>query len=187
MASRATVSERLSKALESVSLVRIETSPRNSEIVDGFVVGIGVKWVLIAQTGNGGYLDEGLMAVRRKDIVNVRTDASFEQRFAHTQPEWPPTAPDGVNLDTTAALIRSLSQISPLIGIEQERRFHDQMRWIGIVDEIGNGWLWLHQTRPDASWHKRPLGYKLRHITKVTILDRYLTGLAAIAGTQPPN
>lgn len=170
-----------------MSLVRMKTSPRNSEIVDGFVVGIGVKWVLVAQTGNGGYLDEGLAAVRLKDVVKVRTDSSFEHRFAQTQPEWPPTAPDGVDLDGTEALIRSLSQISPLIGIEQERRFDSPMRWIGIVDEIGDGWLWLHQTRPDASWHKRPLGYKLRRITKVTIADRYLSGLAAIAGTHPPN
>ena len=187
MASRTKVSRRLTKAFDSTSLVRIETSPRNSEILDGFVVGIGAKWVLIAQTGNGGYLDEGLAAVRRKDILKVRMDSSFEHRFAQTQPEWPPTAPDGVKLNATAALIQSLSQISPLNGIEQERRFHSPMRWIGIVDEIGNGWLWLHQTRPDASWHKRPLGYKLPRITKVTISDRYLTGLAAIAGTHPPS
>lgn len=187
MASRARVSRRLAKALDSRCLVRIETSPRNAERLDGFVVGIGAQWVLVAETGNGGYLDEGLTAIRRKDIVKVKRDSSFEGRFAQTQPEWPPTAPDGVDLDATAALIRSLSQVSPLIGIEQERRFHSPMRWIGVVDEIGKGWLWLHQTRPDASWHKRPLGYKLSRITKVSIADRYLTGLAAIAGTHPPS
>jgi hypothetical protein len=187
MGSSAKVSRRLTKAFNPTSLVRIETSPRNSESLDGFVVGIGAKWVLVAQTGNGGYLDEGLAAVRRKDIVKVRTDSSFECRFAQIQPEWPPVAPAGVELEATAALIQSLSKISPLIGIEQERRFHSPMRWIGVVDEIGKGWLWLHEVRPDASWHKRPLGYKLSRITKVTISDRYLTGLAAIAGTHPPR
>ncbi|HZM83448.1 MAG TPA: hypothetical protein VFC19_47645 [Candidatus Limnocylindrales bacterium] len=145
---------------------------------------IGSKWVLIAQTRDGGFFD-GLVAVRRKEIVKVAKSSSFEGRFAQTQPDWPPSAPAEIDLDTTRGLIRDLSQISPLIGIEQERRFHTTMTWIGVVDKVGKGWLWLHETRPDASWHKRPLGYKLSRITKVAISDQYQTGLAAIAGTTP--
>ncbi len=145
---------------------------------------IGSKWVLVAQTRDGGFFD-GLVAVRRKEIVKVGRHSSFEGRFAQTQPDWPPSAPAKIDLDTTRGLIRDLSQISPLIGIEQERRFHSAMTWIGVVDEVSKGWLWLHETRPDASWHKRPLGYKLSRITKVVISDQYQTGLAAIAGTTP--
>ena len=37
----------------------------------------------------------------------------------------------------------------------------------------------------EAVGELRPLGYKLRRITKVFISDRYLTALAAIAGTGP--
>jgi hypothetical protein len=120
-------------------------------------------------------------------VVKVRTDSSFEERFARTQPEWPPTAPADLDLDTTAGLLRGMSAISPLLAIEQERRFHSQMAWIGVVDKVTKRWLWLHEVRPNATWRKRPLGYKLRRITKVFISDRYLTALAAIAGTGPTH
>ncbi|MEV6344388.1 hypothetical protein [Actinoplanes sp. NPDC051851] len=79
-----------------------------------------------------------------------------------------------------------MSAISPLLAIEQERRFDTSMAWIGVLDEITERWLWLHEVRPNATWRKRPTGYKLRHITKAFISDRYLIGLAAIVATRNP-
>lgn len=186
MTSRVSKADRLRRAVQSKALVRIKRSPRNADRVDGIVVAVGSKWALIAQTGDGGFF-EGLVAIRVKDVVKVKKDSSFEGRFAQTQPEWPPTAPADLDLDTTAGLIKGMSPISSLFGIEQERRFHSQMAWIGVVDEVTSGWLWLHEVRPDATWRKRPLGYKLRRITKVFISSRYLTALAAIAGTGPAH
>lgn len=46
-AGRRKVSKRVTKALGSTSLMRIETAPRNAESMDGFVVGTGAKWVLV--------------------------------------------------------------------------------------------------------------------------------------------
>lgn len=184
MSPKAEIVEQLIDAMESRSLVRIRRSPRNADRVKGFPVAIGTKWVLFAETGDGGFFD-GQTAVRLKDIARVKRDSSFEERFAWTQPEWPPTAPAGIDLNSTSGLIKGVSQVSPLIGVEQEGRHASRMKWIGVVDEIGKGWLWLHEVRPDASWHKRPLGYRLRRITKVAILDRYLIALSDIAGTSP--
>jgi hypothetical protein len=177
---------RLRRAAESQALVRIKRSPRNADQVDGIVVAVGSKWALIAHTGDGGFF-EGLVAVRVKDVEKVRKDTSFKERFARTQPEWPPTAPADLDLDTTAGLLRGMSAISPLLAIEQERRFHSQMAWIGVVDEVTKRWLWLHEVRPNATWCKRPSGYKLRRITKIFISDRYLIALAATAGTAPTH
>jgi hypothetical protein len=184
MTSTASTADRLRRAVESQALVRISRSPRNADRVDGFVVAVGSKWALMAQTSDGGFFD-GVVAVRVKDIVKVKKDSSFEARFAETQQEWPPRAPADLDLDATAGPIKSLSAISPLIGIEQERRFDSQMVWIGVVDEVSQGRLGLHEVRPDAMWKKGPLGYKLRRITKVAVSTRYLTALASIAGTAP--
>jgi hypothetical protein len=184
--SRVGKADRLRRAAGSQALVRIKRSPRNADRVDGIVVAVGSKWALIAPTGDGGFL-EGLVAIRVKDVVKVGKDSSFAERFARTQPEWPPTAPAGLDLDTTAGLLRGMSAISPLLAIEQERRFHSQMAWIGIVDDVTERWLWLYEVRPNATWCKRPLGYKLRRITKVFISSRYLTALEAIAGTGPTH
>ncbi len=187
MPSKAEVAKRLAAAARSRALIRIERTPRNADLLDGYVVGVGSKWVLISRTGDGGYLDEGLVAIRRKDISTLREDTSFEGQFARSQPGWPPSAPSELDLDTTRGLVRGMSQLSPLIGIEQEHRFRSQMIWIGVVDQVGEGWLWLREVSPDASWHEEALGYKLRRITKVTISDRYQTALASIAGTAPPR
>ena len=182
--SRVGKADRLRRAAESQTLVRIKRSPRNADRIHGIVVGVGSKWALIADTGDAGFF-EGWVAIRVKDVVKVKKDSSFRERFAQTQPEWPPTAPANLDLDTTAGLLNGMSAISPLLAIEQERRFHSQMAWIGVVDEVTRRWLWLHEVRPNATWRKRPLGYKLRRITKVFIANRYLTALAAIAGTEP--
>lgn len=179
-----TSSKMLRRAAGSQALVQIERSPRNADRIDGIVLAVGAKWALIADTGDGGFF-EGLVALRVKDVVKVKKDLSFQERFARTQPEWPPTAPADLDLDTTPGLLRSMSAISPLVAIEQERRFRSRMTWIGVVHEITKPWLWLREVRPDATWHKRPRGYELRRITKVSVSDRYLTALAAIAGTEP--
>jgi hypothetical protein len=182
--SRVGKADRLRRAAKSRALVRITRSPRNADRVDGIVVAVGSKWALIAHTGDAGFF-EGLVAIRVKDVVKVKKDSSFAEHFARTQPEWPPSAPADLDLDTTAGLLRSMSAVSPLLAIEQERRF--SLMWVGVIDEVTRRWLWLHEVRPNATWHKRPLGYKLRRITKVVISDRYLTALAAIAGTAPTH
>ena len=164
--------------------MRIDRSPRNADRVDGIVVAVGAKWALIADTGDGGYFD-GLVAVRVKDVVKVKKDTSFARRFVRTQPGWPPTAPADLDLDSTAGLLRGMSAISPLLGVEQERRFHSRMMWVGVIDRVTKRWLGLHDVRPDATWHKRPQQFNLRRITKVLVSDRYLTALAAVAGTEP--
>jgi hypothetical protein len=183
---RVSKANRLCRAAKCQALVRIKRSPRNADQVDGIVVAVGSKWALIAHTGDGGFF-EGLVAIRVKEVVTVRRDSSFEERFARAQPEWPPTAPAELDLDTTAGLLRGMSAISPLVAIEQERRFQSPMTWIGVVDQVTRRWLWLREVRPDATWRKRPLGFKLRRITKVFISNRYLTALAAIAGTGPTH
>jgi hypothetical protein len=181
MGARAEIARQLDDAVESRSLVRIRRSPRNADTVGGFPLTVGPKWVLVAQTGDGGFFD-GLVAIRLKDIVEVQQDTTFERRFAQTQPEWPPTAPGAIDLATTGGLLRDLSQTWPLIRIEQESLRNGAMIWIGVVDEIDDGWLLLREVRPDATWRKRPRGYQLKGITKVVVADRYLTALSAIAG-----
>lgn len=187
MSSRAKIAKQLAAAARSKALVRIERTPRNADQLDGFVVGIGSKWVLISRTGDGGYLDEGFVAIRRKEISTLREDTSFEEQFARSQAGWPPSAPAELDLDTTSGLVRGMSQVSPMIGIEQEHRFHSEMVWIGVVGQVDKGWLWLREVGPDAAWRDEAVGYKLRRITKVTISDRYQTALASIAGALPPH
>jgi len=130
----------------------------------------------------GGYFD-GYTAVRVRDVRRVRRDRTFEGAFARTQPEWPATAPDGVDLDSTKGMLRTLAATAPLIGIEKE---HERSAiWIGALVGLRRGGVGLHEVRPDATWHRRPLWYERRAVTKATVGNHYLTGLAAVAGARP--
>lgn len=170
----------LKRAAESLTLVRVHRSPRNADRVDGFVLEVGRKWVLIADTRDGGFFD-GLVAVRLKHVVSVEQDVTFASRFSRTQPEWPPTASAPFDLDTTQGLLRDLSRLSPVIAIEQEGRFDTAMMWVGKVTEISDGRLWLLEVRPNAKWRKRERGYRLKRITKASVGDEYLTALTTVA------
>ena len=67
MGLRKDVIDRLRQATESMTLVRIDRSLRNADRVDGFVLALGSKSVLVAQTRDGGFFD-GLVAIRLKDV-----------------------------------------------------------------------------------------------------------------------
>ena len=87
--SRGGEADLLRRVAESQALVRIKRSPRNTDRIDGIVVGVGSKWALIADTGDAGFF-EGWVAVRVKDVVKVKKDSSFWERFAKRSPSGRP-------------------------------------------------------------------------------------------------
>jgi len=177
------VRRRLQDAQESVVMVRV-CRHSDPEMVSGFVVDIGRKWVLLVRTMDGGFTD-GHIAIRLSDIRKVSKDTSFEGRFARTLPDWPPRAPheEPIDLDRTRGLLRSFGTPGALVGIESTHR--TSSTWIGIPNDIVGRWFYLWEVRPDASWHEQPLGYRLRKIVMVYSGSHYLRGLAAVAGEPP--
>jgi len=163
-------------------MLRIERKPKFADRLDGFIVGVGSKWALLARIAEGHF--DGYFAFRIRDVRRIRSDTTFMGAFARTQPEWPPTSPFEHALDSTEGVILALGQSGPLFGILKDNE-HDAM-WVGGYDDIIKKMVYLHEVRPDASWHDEPLGYKLKAITGVETGTRYMTALAAISGTEPP-
>lgn len=147
------------------------------------MVGVGPKWVLVQATRDGGYFD-GWVACRTTDVAKVRVDDSFEGKFGRTLPDWPPAPPADLDLTSTKRLIRSLSSVVSIVGIEQERRRRG-CQWIGVPVGVDRGWLGLREVRPDATWEDQPVGYRLRQITKVEVANAYQVALAQMAGEPP--
>jgi hypothetical protein len=174
---------KLDESIGSQYLLRIDRHPLHAGHVQGFVVGIGKKWALLAQTMDGGYFD-GYVAFRVADVSRIRRDHTFESTFAQTQPEWPPSVPFDIDLDKTVNVISALAANAPLVGIQKERE--REAIWIGVLYQSDRKRVWLHEVRPNASWHKRPLSYRLKAVTSVMTGDRYLTGLSSMAGSPPP-
>jgi hypothetical protein len=179
------VSARLRRAVDDESLLRIALASRPGQMVDGFVVAVGNKWALLQRTMSGGFFD-GHVAIRLREIAAIRNSSSFESSFARTQPEWPPAAParpTTLDLDTTSGMLTSLLLPGELFGIERNKKY--DATWIGVPDELTRHWLYMWEVRPDATWHERPFGYRLRTITMVTINDHYQRGLAVVADEPP--
>lgn len=177
---------KLRRAMCAQSVVCIARSSKYADVLEGFVVAVGQEWAVTHNLREGGYFD-GYSAFRWKDVERVHEQDDFSRRFEQTLSTWPPRYPDGVELDSAEAVVRSTAARSALVGIEQERR--RSAMWVGELDEVTSKWTWLLEVRPDATWRSEPLGYKNRRITLVTIDSLYLQALATIAGpsAQPSS
>lgn len=162
---------------------RSEPSARYS----GYVLAIGSKWVLLAQIAEGGFFD-GHIAFRLRDLLHVRNDRSFESQATKLRPEWPPRAPVGLagaDLGRTRSVLEAFGADGDLIAVQKDRQ--PGSLWVGTLDEVRRHWVSLLEVRPDATWHDRPLWYRLRRIAAVERGGQYLRGLADVAGTEPPG
>ncbi|KQZ24398.1 MULTISPECIES: hypothetical protein [unclassified Microbacterium] len=177
------VSRRLHKALQRAqdtkSILRIERKPKFADRVDGIVLRIGEQWILMAQTADGGYFD-GYVLLRLRDVARLTPDETFAHEFVRFQPEWPPSFPFDVDLDDTASALSGFARQGELVGIQKENE--RSAIWIGTPDDVTSRYIYLNEVRPDATWHPRPLGYKLRSITMAEVGTRYLIGLSEVAG-----
>jgi hypothetical protein len=160
-------------------MIRVERVPKFADRLDGFVVAVGDEWALLSQSSDGGFFN-GYVAFRLGDVKRINRDMTFETAFAKTQPEWPPADPYEVGLSSTKDVLEALGRGGALIGIQKDNE--RSAIWIGRLDEVRKRFVYLHEVRPDATWHSAPLGYKVKAITTVEVATHYLQGLAAIAG-----
>lgn len=181
----AKVRRKLLGARDEQSYVQLDRVSRKGQSVDGFVVAVGRRWVLVQRVMDGGFFD-GYVVLRLREIRRVRLSTSFQGVFARSQPEWPPAAPSGLetlDLDRTRGVLEAMSARGGLFGIERDRK-HDAV-WIGVFDEVVKPYLYLWEVGPDASWHEVPQGYKIRTIMMFVFDDHYQRGLASVAGPAP--
>ncbi len=176
--------ERLLSAITENVVVRVNRKPKYAEPLYGFVVRVGANWALMAQVSDGGYAD-GFVAFRVDNVARVERDRTIATTFAQSQPDWPRQYPHDVDLDHTRGLITSFGGSGGLIGIEKERE--RKALWVGILDEIIDHHVYLHEVRPDGTWHDEPLGYRLSAVTAIYVQTRYLAALRAVAGSVPPG
>lgn len=185
--SPAKIRSKLGSQIGSDQIVNIRRRSRPGYTIDGFVLAVGRRWVLLSKTTEGGHFD-GYAAIRISDIKNVRPDRSFQSDFAKTRPEWPPALPSArgrLDLDTNRGMLRSLLAPNHIAGIERNLRV--DATWIGVPYDMTKKFLYLWEVTPQATWNEAPFGYRLKTITTVIFDDRYQTALAAMAGDPPAD
>ena len=173
------IREKLQRALSDQRLVRISRDLLYADVETGVVVALGAKWVLIRSVVDGGYLD-GFQALRVRDITAVERDKSFAATAIDLLPGTPGSLPDApIDLDSLVGLVASVGADGRLLGLEKERQ--RRALWIGTLDEVDKKWLWLNEITFRGRWKKKPLGYRMRAITKISFGGRYMEALQLAA------
>lgn len=166
-------------------LLRISRTIRRSDKIDGFVVGVGQAWVLLAVLDPNIYLN-GYTALRLGDVSKVKRrggPVTFVGRALAARGEWPPVAVD-VDLDSVADLVRTGSNVAPLVTLHVEEDDPD-VCYVGRPVRFTNRSVRLLEITPQAEWRDRPTKWSLADVTRVDFGGRYEEALALIGGAPP--
>lgn len=184
-ASKVDIQTQLEKAADDRALVRLSRSIRRSDKLEGFVVRLGVHWVLVAVLDPSIFLD-GFAAVRLSQISKVTRRGgpdSFVGRALALRDQWPPATLE-VNLDRTADLLRTAGESFPLVTVHLEAD-DPEVCFVGRCVGFTSRSVELLEISPEAEWDARPTKYALAALSRVEMGGRYEAALAAVGGEPP--
>ena len=153
--------------------------------IEGFVVQLGEKWVLIARTRDGGHFN-GHSLVRIRSVLRVYGGRSFEAVFARTLPNWPPQPLEHANtvdLDTTKGMLETAVPADKMVGLEFSHR--PGAMNIGRITGIASRRVVLQEVDPAAQWSAETSTWRISRIVALTMGYEYQRALASVAGTPP--
>jgi len=177
-----TIVKRLSAVAGTEELVRVHRTIHRADRVDGFVVGIGERWVLLNVFDPDMFLD-GYAALRLGDIKRVERRGgpdSFPLRALRHFGQFP-SVPDGVDLDTIEGPLASLGTKYPLLIIHVEQ-LDPRICYVGKLVSTSKRSLRLFEINPDATWDEKPTKWALKEVRRVEAGSRYAEALHAVGG-----
>lgn len=183
---RAKVLRRLRRALEEKAPVRIRRR-YDADPIDGFVVGVGRRWVAVARLSDGMDPD-GHDLVRIKDIRKVgigNGSAVLGERVLKARDHWPLTGPV-VRLDSLDEVLEGAGRGGALVAVHAERRSPDRF-WVGrLAGRDEDGGVLLDGLDAAAEWEgDEPHTFRPKELTRLTVGDAYVAALALVAPARP--
>ena len=183
---RGELESKLAAAKAGRAPVRI-TSKLETGWANGYVVGASERWLLLLLIGDG-IAYAGFQAYRLQDVAaieNPAPHADFYQAALRKRGQRRPRLPK-IDLSSTGALIRSVSEHSTLITIHREK-VNPGCCQIGQFVESSSTWVSLWEVTPDATWDDAPTKYRLAEITRVDFGGPYEEALALVAVKPSPR
>ncbi|MEU3566230.1 hypothetical protein [Kitasatospora sp. NPDC006786] len=166
--------------------VRLRRSIPGADRLEGFVLGTGPVWTLLA-TCTDHRLD-GWSAVRTADLHKVRDRGGPESltvRVLRRRGLWPVRPPGAdLPLDDLPGLLTAACAEYGLIALHTERRDPGAC-WVGTVTALRPASLRLHEVDPEARWHPEPTKFRFEDVTRVDLGDHYTSVLREFAGPRP--
>ena len=167
--------------------LRVIRTIEKAERVDGYLVAVGKRWLLLFTQREGdpsGYVALPLRTLRR---ISRAPGRRFVRRSFQAHSAWPPAAPTVfIDLDRgVRELIDSAAAGFPLVTLFTECD-HPGVCYIGQPVRWGRRKLHLQEVDPRGRWQRKPAPHRIASITRVDFGGRYETNLATVAGTRPP-
>ncbi|MFN8075828.1 MAG: hypothetical protein U0Q15_10465 [Kineosporiaceae bacterium] len=179
---RDAVVERLRRAEDEQVLVTVDPG-READDIDGYVVGVGEVWFVLALLDDRIVLD-GWAALRIADVraVHLRRQGEWMRPALRQRGQWPPAAPTTVpELDTPRGPVESWRH-EPLVTVHDEQ---PDRCYIGVARGLDERFLRLQEVTPRAAWTDRLTKYPVDEITRIDIGGRYEEALLISAGPPP--
>jgi len=177
-----TPAQRLERALQDRELVSIERSI-SDEVFDGYVLGVGSAWVLIAPVETSVLRLNGLTALRVEDLELVEVpESTFVARALEHQGEAPPAVT--LALDDLKALVEDGVGRFPLATLHAEGGEFSEVL-IGVPVAWSEGTVELLEIDADAEWMDDTQVLQVGDVTRVDFGGRYEQLLWELGGPPP--
>lgn len=176
---------RLEYAEQKMLLVHIRRWIPDADRLEGFVVGVGKKWVALQCLSDRVEFD-GWQLLRVKDIQAVSVDPDpncFEVKALKARSLWPPTAPE-LNLDDVVDVLSAVTAVAPMISVFDEFDRSD-VCWIGAVRALDESKLRLLQVNTRGGWARKPRSFDPADVTRIDFGGGYEEALGLVAGLPP--
>lgn len=175
----------LTSALSHHEIVNIARAIPKADELEGFIVALGPDWFLLHLLDDGMFLN-GYVALRMRDIREVAVmggpDSFPARALRHYGDEV--RRPEGVDLATTASLLRTIGERYPVISIHAEVVEPDAC-YVGAIVETVPDAVILREISPEATWDEETTRWDVEEITRVDLGGRYEMALTAVGGAPP--
>jgi hypothetical protein len=175
---------RLSRAQQNQLLETVRRWIPDADRLEGFVVGIGQKWVALQRLSDRIAFD-GWQLIRVKDIQAVSVDPDpdcFEVKALKARSLWPPSAPD-LALDDVVSAVDSASGPTAMVSVFDEFD-RPEVCWIGEVTSLGDSKLHLLEVNT-RGWARKARTFDPADITRIDFGGGYEEALRLVAGSPP--
>jgi hypothetical protein len=167
----------LAELAEQQALVRVDRKPMDPFRLDGFVLAVSKKFLLLQLVDGHTMTLNGYSVVRLADIREVQIESTFVPR-ALAQLERQPTPLPNLNLADWPSLLASAGHLYPLLTLEREKK-RPGCCYIGQIERLTRNNAYLRTVDTQARWDDIEK-FKLADLTQVEFDDGYSAALLAV-------
>ena len=158
-------------------VVRIDRKPLDKHPLEGFVVGVSGKLLLLHLVDGNTLLVSGYAVVRLSDIRAYRIDKTFVTRALRLM-ERVPVIPEGVDLTDWESVLASLKNRCPLLMLEMEKK-EPGCGFVGQIARQTPHYVKLEKVDTKGRWTKMER-FRYKDITQIGFDNGYVNALVQL-------